>query len=146
MKTLISGHRFHKLQTYDTAWIKEAIELSLCSLDQMAVGLSGMASGVDLWFCEACLRHNKPYIACPPFDGQEATMAEHEALLRRNLLSKASKIWRIKNSTMVKEADMGILVFDGNKGGTHNVFQQMVENKKPFMWINPVGEKIWECF
>lgn len=45
---------------------------------------------------------------------------------------------------MVEIIDYGIIVWDGNKGGTHNVFQQMIENKKGFVWINPVSEKILE--
>lgn len=45
---------------------------------------------------------------------------------------------------MVEKADTGLVVWDGNKGGTHNVFQQLVEKKKPFVWINPVNEKFYE--
>ena len=29
---------------------------------------------------------------------------------------------------------------------TREEMEQLVENKKPFIWINPVGEKLWECF
>jgi hypothetical protein len=46
---------------------------------------------------------------------------------------------------MVEKCNYGIIVFDGNKGGTHNVFQQMVEKHKPFTWINPVWETMTIC-
>lgn len=104
-----------------------------------------MASGVDLWFCEACLALDIPYIACIPFDEQGETMEESEALLRSELIRQAGQVRKVKNSWMVEEAEMGIVVWDGNKGGTHNVVQQLIEKQKPFIWINPVGRKVWHC-
>lgn len=146
MKTLITGHRLYKLGTYDLGWIKEAIELAVLSLPGMSLGLSGMASGVDLWFCQICHKHNIPYIACPPFKEQDETIPASEKILREWCFSQASDVWEIRNSQMVTKCDAGIVVFDGNKGGTHNVVQQLIEHNKPFIWINPVGQKVWECF
>lgn len=146
MKVLVSGHRLHKLSTYDIGWIKEALELSITSFTSMSMGLSGMAGVVDLWFCELCINHQIPLVACPPFPEQEETIDVSQKQLRQYCLSKAAEIWPIRNSQMIKKSDAGIIVFDGNKGGTHNVFQQMVEYRKSFIWINPVGLKIWECF
>ena len=144
MKALISGHRLFKLKSYNCDWIKDAIEQSLVELP-ISVGLSGMASGVDLWFCQKCLDNKIPYIACIPFDEQQDLVEEDEKVIRIDLIQNASQIWKIRNSHMIEKCDCGIVVFDGNKGGTHNVFQQLVENKKPFVWINPVSEKIWKC-
>jgi uncharacterized phage-like protein YoqJ len=146
MKTLITGHRLYKLSTYNQEWIKEAIEVAISSMPNISIGLSGMASGVDLWFCQACYKCCIPFIACPPFEEQIETIPETEKPLREWCFEKAAETWKIRNSQMVVKCDSAIVVFDGNKGGTHNVFQQLVENKKPFIWINPVGEKIWECF
>jgi uncharacterized phage-like protein YoqJ len=146
MKVLITGHRLFKLSSYDLDWIKEAVELAIVSFPGIAVGLSGMASGVDLWFCQSCHKHNIPYIACPPFEEQVETIPFSEKELREWCLTQASDVWKIRNSQMVARSDAGIVVFDGNKGGTHNVMQQLVENNKPFIWINPVGQKVWECF
>lgn len=147
MKTLITGHRKHKLVCYDNQWIKTVIYDVVSQLIEkgMALGYSGMASGVDLWFCEACIDLRVPYIACPPFDGQEQTMEQKDQEMRNYCLEQASQIQKIKNSSMVEKCTNGIVVWDGNKGGTHNVVQQLVEKKKPFVWINPVGEKIWNC-
>ena len=103
-------------------------------------------SGVDLWFCEALQCLKKPYIACVPFKEQEDTIAEEEQkILRRDCLSNAKEIWDIRNSQIVEKCDAALVVFDGNKGGTHNVFQQLIEKQKPFIWLNPVGKKRWEC-
>ena len=147
MKILITGHRLHKLESYNKEWIKVAIFNTLANLmgANKIIGYSGMASGCDLWFAQYCLDLSIPYYACVPFEGQEDTMEEESKIHRAALLSSAAKIHYVKNSKMVEWADAGIVVWDGNKGGTHNVVQQLIENKKPFWWINPVAEKVWEC-
>lgn len=146
MKTLVTGHRLFKLECYNIEWIKGAISDALDNtlLESTALGLSGMASGVDLWFCEELLNRKIPYKACIPFDTQADTMDEDSRILRRKLIESAAEVWDMKNSAMVSKADVGLVIWDGAKGGTHNVFQQMVENKKSFVWINPVNEKIYE--
>lgn len=73
-------------------------------------------------------------------------MSVRDAEVREQLLKTAKEIKQVKNSWMVEHTDVGIAVFDGNKGGTHNVFQQWVENRKNFYWINPVGRITWKCF
>ncbi len=148
MKLMITGHRFHKLVLYDRAFIEIAIEdiLKKEKAKQYLVGLSGMASGVDIWFCISCVQLDIPFIACPPFPEQANMMHDNaEKDTRERLLSRAKETKPIRNSKMVELADMGIVVWDGNKGGTHNVLQQLIENKKGFYWINPVSEKIFEC-
>lgn len=146
MKTLITGHRLHKLLSYDIEWIKLALREALDStfLEYTTYGLSGMASGVDLWFCEALMEQGIHYAACIPFEGQEETMDEESATLRVDLIAAAAEVISVRNSGMVEKANWGLVVWDGNKGGTHNVFQQLVENKKSFVWINPVSQKIIE--
>lgn len=147
MKTLVTGHRLHKLSSYDIYWIRHAAiiyALENTFLKDTSYGLSGMASGVDLWFCEELKYKNIPYSACIPFDEQDQTMDEESANIRKSLIDTASNVLNIRNSAMLEKADAGLVVFDGNKGGTHNVFQQLIESKKPFVWINPVSQKIWE--
>lgn len=147
MKLLITGHRLHKLESYNQEWIKVALFNTLANLaaTYKIIGYSGMASGCDLWFCQYCLDLKIPYYACVPFEGQEETMNNESKIHRAALLESAAKIHYVKNSKMVEWADAGIVVWDANKGGTHNVAQQLVESKKPFWWINPVSEKVWEC-
>lgn len=146
MKTLITGHRLFKLVSYDIDWIEWAIleALEETFLKDTTYGLSGMASGVDLWFCDACWFKRIPYCACIPFEEQAETMDEKSRKDRERCIKLASEVANHRNSVMVERADAAMVVFDGNKGGTHNVFQQLIEKNKPFVWINPVGKKIWE--
>ena len=147
MKTLITGHRLFKLESYDTDWIRLAIAEVLTDPEApTSYGYAGMASGVDLWFCEACLDLSIPYEACIPFEDQRLEMAADEAELRDRMIAGASKVSHVRNRHMVERAQAGIAVWDGNKGGTHNVVQQMVEAQRPFWWLNPVSQRIWRCF
>jgi len=141
MKTLISGHRQHKLEKYSIGWITDAIE-SVVLLCPHLVGLSGMADGIDLIYCEILLKHGMGYQCYLPFEGQEDYMSAEDKVRRQGLIDKAWVTCKAKNSKMVEDCESGIIVWDGNKGGTHNVFQQMLENKKPFFWIEPHNQKI----
>ena len=147
MKLLVTGHRLFKLAAYDVAWIKSAVEDTLlANLDVVSYGFAGMASGVDLWFCQACLALGIPYAACVPFEAQRDEMGPEEATLRDELLAAAAEVRHVRNRVMVEACDAGMVIWDGNKGGTHNVLQQLVEADKPFFWINPVAHKVWRCF
>ncbi len=151
MKLLISGHRRKKLDDngYDKHWIEDVIKSILLKIkesNEPFISYSGMADGVDLIFCGACNWHEMPYIACVPFDEQEDYMGEADKWLRQQMLDAAKEIKKVKNSWMVEHSDMAIVVWDGNKGGTANVVQQLIENKKDFYWVNPVGKTVWKCF
>ncbi len=149
MRIVITGHRTEKLAIYDFGWIQSAIDdvlVELKSKDTNLLAYSGMASGIDLHFCKSCIVLGIPYIACVPFDGQENTMIPRDADLRAILLKSAKEIKEVKNSWMVEHTDVGIAVWSAQKGGTANVFQQFVENRKNFYWINPVGKVTWKCF
>lgn len=147
MKTLITGHRLFKLEAYDTDWIKLAIsEVLSDKMAPVSYAYSGMASGVDLWFCQSCIALNIPYEACIPFEEQSLEMDEEERQLRDYLIAASNRISHVRNRYMVEKAQAGVAVWDGNKGGTHNVVQQIIEAQKPFWWINPASEKIWRCF
>ncbi len=65
MKWMVTGHRKEKLLAYDEAWIKEQIyeQVYDASRRGMSLGMSGMASGVDLWFCRSCLDWEIPFVA-----------------------------------------------------------------------------------
>ena len=149
MRLIISGHRRHKLEEYNYNWIERTVEqtvLECIKTHGISLAYSGMASGVDIMFCNACFYHKLPYIACVPFDGQENTMTPNDAILREEFLGYAKEIKKVKNSWMVENCDVAIVVFDGTKGGTHNVFQQLIEKKIDFYWINPVSQVVWKCF
>lgn len=140
-KTLVSGHRLFKLQSYDIEWIKIAIEEAVFDI-QVQYGLSGAASGIDLWFAEILKFKNIPYAMYIPFNEQENEVEEDEKESRSCLIECARCIKKVRNSQMVSEADNGIIVWDGSKGDTHNVFQQMIEADKPVYWIEPKHKKI----
>lgn len=149
MRLIVTGHREEKLSNYNCDWIAIKISELVYTLKVdcgVSLAYSGMASGVDLWFCEACFKYQIPFIACVPFEEQADYMTDETKKHREKLLDVSSQIMKVKNSWMVEHADMAIVVFDGNKGGTANVFQQLIEKNKPFVWINPVGQKVWECF
>lgn len=149
MRLIVSGHREQKLINYNYRWISTSI-ISLTGImmrdSGVSLAYSGMASGIDLMFCQACLSQGLAYIACIPFEEQENTMSEISSIERSKLIKSAKEVKMVKNSWMVENCDCAIVVFDGNKGGTANVFQQLIEKKKPFYWINPVWEKIWKCY
>lgn len=149
MRLMITGHREWKLvqNGYDINWIQNCIEellLEICDFKPLCY--AGMASGVDLYFCHFCKELNLPYIACIPFDGQEETMSGLFRNKREELIRFAKEVKKVKNSWMVENCDTAIVVWDGNKGGTHNVVQQLIEKKINFWWVNPVGKIVWKCF
>lgn len=149
MRVVITGHRTEKLAPYNFGWIQSAIDDVLVELKTKNTNLlaySGMAGGIDLHFCKSCILLGIPYIACVPFEEQELTMSPREAEIREQLLKSAKEIKEVKNSWMVEHTDIGIAVWAGIKGGTHNVIEQWVEKRKDFFWINPAGKVIWKCF
>lgn len=140
-RTLVSGHRLFKLKQYDIECIKIAIEECIFQSD-VQYGISGAASGVDLWFCELLDYKNIPYAMYIPFDEQSELVEEFEKDLREKLIDRARCIKKVRNSQMVEEADSAIIVWDGNKGGTHNVFQQCIEKDIRIYWIEPKSMKV----
>lgn len=151
MKLLITGHRRKKLEDngYDFIWIENSIGEILEEIKGFKISLicyAGMADGVDMMFCNMCNLLELPYIACIPFEGQDEYMNDADKLLRKQQIASAKEVKNVKNSWMVEHCDSGIVVWDGNKGGTHNVVQQLVEKKKNFYWINPVSKVVWKCF
>lgn len=151
MKLMVTGHRKKKLEDngYDIFWIEDSISQILDEIQTLKLPLicySGMADGIDLLFCGACNFLDIPYIACVPFDEQDEYMNDSDKWVRKMHLESAKEIKTVKNSWMVENCDTAIVVFDGNKGGTANVFQQLVEKKKNFYWINPISKVVWKCF
>lgn len=151
MKLLVSGHRRKKLDdnNYDKNFIRGSIDEILLEIKTLGIpfiGYVGMADGVDLMFCESCNALELPYIACIPFDEQDQYMLDCDKWVRTEMINGAKEIKKVKNSWMVEHCDIAICVWDGNKGGTHNVIQQLIEKRIDFYWINPVSNVMWKCF
>lgn len=144
MRVMVTGHRLEKLQSYDISWIKRTIldQVELLTLEGLSLGMSGMASGVDLWFCDACRINEIPYQACVPFEGQDDLMDDESKLFRHSLIESAAEVKNVRNRYMVETCDAGLIVWDGNKGGTHNCFQQLMETSKRIRWIIPSRQQV----
>lgn len=145
MRLMVTGHRIEKLAPYDMEWIKVAMEE--CVMDARdysgaSLGLSGMASGVDLFFCQICLDFRLPYHAYVPFEEQDQYMDGEWAATRKHYLEQAKIVYQARNSKMVEDADLALVVWDGNKGGTHNCMQQLLEKDKLIWWVIP-PKKTW---
>ena len=148
MKIMVSGHRKQKLLNYDCEWIRKVIRdvvVQLKAKEGFVKGYSGMASGIDLWFCEICKELNILYVACIPFEEQGQTMEVEDRILRDDLIKAASEVQYVRNRFMIEACDTAIIVWDGNKGGTHNCLQQVIEAKKDFWWVNPVKKTVVLC-
>lgn len=149
MRLMITGHREYKLSQngYDVGWITDCIEQILLEVHEYKpLCYAGMADGIDLIFGKLCIDLKLPLIACIPFEEQGELMDTYRRNFRDKIMKEAKEIKKVKNSWMVENIDTAIVVWDGNKGGTHNVVQQLIEKKKNFFWINPVGKVVWKCF
>ena len=94
MRLIVTGHREEKLSNYDVDWIVltlHSIVYTLKTDKGISLAYSGMASGVDLWFCEACLIYQIPFIACIPFEEQADYMLPETKILRDKLLAEAKE-------------------------------------------------------
>lgn len=147
MKVLVSGHRTSKLINYNLVAINELLELALMSMSDRygyIIGLSGMANGIDLEYCDICKKLGMRYYACPSFEEQADYMSDDERVRRSRLIEEAEVVYKIRNSEMLERSDRGIIVWDGNKGGTHNVMQQMLERGRGYIWIEPKSLRVYE--
>ena len=112
MRIVITGHRLQKLSNYDTEFILLAIDdiVQHLKCNGASLAYSGMADGVDLWFCRSCLWHKLPYIACVPFEEQDEYMSFDDKTLRNSLLTSAKEIMKVRNSWMVEHCDYGVVI------------------------------------
>lgn len=154
MKIAITGHRPSKLgHDYDlTSPLIKKIEkeikkqLILC---RPALGITGMALGIDTLYAIICLDLGIPYIAAIPFIGQHLKWPFKSRELYNHLLSKAIEVVNVsgddrykphymqkRNIWMVDECDKLISIWDGSSGGTANC-TEYARDKKPIIHINP---------
>jgi hypothetical protein len=69
------------LKTYDIDWIRKAIEDAVLEINP-SIGISGMAGGVDLIFCETLINLNIPYYAYVPFKEQGGFISRRKRIKR----------------------------------------------------------------
>ncbi len=71
-------------------------------------------------------------------------MSEQDRREREELLGLAAEVKKVRNRYMTEHCQGAIAVWDGNKGGTHNCFQQLLEFNKPILWLIPQSKKVVE--
>jgi len=130
------------LNLQDLRKLQDPLGLPLC-------GLSGMALGVDQWFAEIVLDRGLPLVAAVPFEGQESTwpmasLRTYHALLRRargvHMVTPGGyTAWKMRRRDrwMVANADQGIAVWDGSRGGTGHTVDYAREIGLPMEFIHP---------
>ena len=136
-RVCFTGHRPEKL-TVPECIVKRELEkeIRLAIADDMAVFISGMARGVDLWAAEIVLKIRaegqgiKLICACP-FNGFENSWGAAVKEQYRSILEGADLVryicpkytrscFQIRNEWMVDHAARVIAVFNGTSSGTKN--------------------------
>jgi uncharacterized phage-like protein YoqJ len=148
----VTGHRPDKLPgRYDlkdpkNLEIQHRIELALKRLAP-SVGITGMALGIDQMFALTCIKLKIPFIAMPPFKGQELIWPPESQKLYHKILEKAMKVeyvteppysaWKMqkRNVALVDASDILLAVWDGSEGGTKNCIQYAEKAKKQIEYI-----------
>lgn len=94
---------------------------------------TGMALGFDRYIAEVCYENGIPFVACIPFEGQEAMWHEADKQRYRTLLDAAQKVmyvcvggyanWKYlkRNEYIVDNTDMMLAYWDSKpSGGTYH--------------------------
>lgn len=134
MRTMITGHRPHKLGGYsmDSAavvHIEQEARRIIAALNPLEdVLVCGMAQGVDQLFAGIALELGIPVHAYVPFYGQESQWTDHAKRVYRSLLHRCDSVifcadrpskdaYLLRNAVMVQNADVAVAVWDGSPGG-----------------------------
>jgi len=151
----ITGHRPQKVGGFslpNPTYIKvcKEIEKHLRELKPYKV-ISGMALGVDSWFCSIATKLNIPFIAAIPFKDQESVWQDKDKKIYLRFLEKAEDViivssggfskekMQIRNEYIVDNCDILIAVFNKELGGgTANCVKYAEEKKREIIFINPV--------
>lgn len=158
---MITGHRPSKLGGYQAnptqTWVKNKLRQTLgeakAKWPDVEI-ISGMALGVDQWWCEAALELGLPYHAYIPFEGQESRWPQssrnHWQYLVNNAASQTIVCpggyapWKMqrRNEAMVDTATHHVAVWNGDtRGGTYNCVRYITSKDLPLYVINPVSKK-----
>lgn len=166
MKIMITGHRPQKLGGFGSSPTQIAIKAKLHEILTRAIKkygkenieiISGMALGVDQWWCEAAQELGLDVAAYIPFPGQESNWPESSKRHYVALLSKCKRVkvccqgsysarkMQIRNEVMVDNADVCVAIWDGSSGGTGNCVHYIRGVEKPFLIVDPFTlAETWE--
>jgi hypothetical protein len=160
MKVGITGHQRLK-ESSNWEWVRVEIDNLLSQLPPPLTGVTSLAIGADQLFAKAVLKHGGLLEAVIPFAGYERTFSEgHDREEYGHLLKRASKIEVLEKrgsdeeayfaagKRMVDLSDLLIAVWDGKPaaglGGTGDVVQYAIHERKKTIHINPITHKITE--
>jgi uncharacterized phage-like protein YoqJ len=112
--------------------------------------LTGFAIGYDLMVADLCVEMQIPFIACLPFNGQEAYWSVYDRKHYNDLLAKADKIevinrgsfaswkYQARNVWIVDNSDKMLVCYSGVASGTKNCYDYAVKKNKEIIRINPL--------
>lgn len=148
---MVTGHRPNRMGDED--WLRRVFEQLFTQLDFQR-GLSGMAWGTDIVFCEVCRENGQVYDAIIPYDRMherwpmEWKVRYHDAVngaQDRAVVAQeyTPSVYMRRNRLLVNRAADALVVWDGQKeGGTWGTIQMLEERGLSWVWINPVEKSV----
>ncbi|GAA0528608.1 hypothetical protein GCM10010172_06500 [Paractinoplanes ferrugineus] len=152
---MVTGHRPQHLKPAVHAWVRSELDrLAVKLRDEhgMAVGVSGMAIGADLWWADAVICAGVKLDAHVPFPQQPDKWQKED---RDEWMRLCRAAWTLKtyggyfdvktlharNDGMIKAADVAIAVHLPWKasGGTASAVEKLTGLGKPIIHVNPAA-------
>ena len=154
---MVTGHRPNHFTHAQQTWVRQALlDLAVRLRDRrgMTTGISGMATGSDLWWADAVVKAGVRLEAHVPFGGQESTWPSDDRHEYHRLLSKAVRIppptgtyakgsFHRRNHAMVRASDQAVVVWrHGDRGGTWATLKYALSLGLRPLWVNPDAQLI----
>lgn len=141
------------------AWVRRELAAILSRSTDPLVGVSSLAAGADQIFADLILRHGGALEVLIPFPGYARKFAggrdarEYERLLRSALVVETlqrdgsdEEAYMEAGERVVNSSDSLVAVWDGQPsaglGGTADVVEYALRQKKPVVHLNPVTRTI----
>ncbi|GHO85247.1 hypothetical protein [Dictyobacter formicarum] len=157
MKIGITGHQ-HLGSEATITWLWDVVD-KLIHQYHVDFGITSLAIGADQLFAEILRKANIPYMAIIPSDDYETTfqnrndLAHYQGLIR-TASTQITLPFEKANETafyeagkqVVQRSDMLFAIWDGlpakGLGGTGDIVQYALSNKKHIVHINPITHKV----
>jgi hypothetical protein len=153
----ITGHQtLSESSNWD--WVVQSFDVLLPPLPKPLIGITCLAMGADQLFAEAVLRTFGTIEAVLPFPEYEMTFDEETEPRYWSLLERASKVIVLARQSSAEESylNAGKVVVDmsnmviavwngkpaGGPGGTAEIVEYAIQQKKQVVWLNPALQKI----
>jgi uncharacterized phage-like protein YoqJ len=148
---MVTGHRPNRMG--EELWLRDVFDRLLAKLEGQR-GLSGMAWGADLVFCEACQDYGMAYDAIIPYPQQAERWPMEWQARYREALNRANDqqvvqpeftpgAYMKRNRLLVNRADDALVVWDGDReGGTWGTVQMIEQKGMEWVWINPTERTV----